>query len=430
MKKIFIYDELEPQDNAMLQALYSRSPLSVKKHVAKVKKTGSGKFMEKFYVGYGHSSIADCGSTTIFIEKISILADKAIQDWPLYAGQETSTRYVDMSHQPVLDPVGSSLSKKIISQWMNFYLSSQEAVLQHLREKYPKQKEEKEEVYEKAIQARSFDILRGFLPAGLTTQLSWHTNLRQAHDKLVLMRHHPLLEVAQLGKLILNKLKKKYPQSFGHIANKEQERYREFLMRKYNYFCPLKHPNFRITTSLSHQKLKVYQEIFKQRPEKTSLPNFLAELGNVTFDFLLDFGSFRDIQRHRNGICRMPLLTTRYGFNPWYLEQLPSKTKREAKKLISKQSQLIASMKTDSLTRQYYVALGFNVPGRVTYGLPAAAYVIELRSGKTVHPTLRKVAKRMRESLLKLFPEIKLHCDLSRDDWDIRRGLQDITEKK
>jgi len=95
MAKIFIYDEFNPEDTAMMQALYSRSPKSVEEHVDKVKQSGSGKFMSTFYVGYGHASIADCGSTTIFIENISILADKAIQDWPLYSGQETSTRYID-----------------------------------------------------------------------------------------------------------------------------------------------------------------------------------------------------------------------------------------------------------------------------------------------------------------------------------------------
>ncbi len=124
MAKIFIFDEFNPEDNAMLQALYSRSASSVVEHVEKVKKCGSGKFMETFYLGYGHSSIADCGSTTIFIEKLSILADKAIQDWPLYSGQETSTRYIDMSRQEIIDPVDTEESKAILDNWMNFYINS------------------------------------------------------------------------------------------------------------------------------------------------------------------------------------------------------------------------------------------------------------------------------------------------------------------
>ena len=90
--KIFIYDEFNPEDTAMMQALYSRSAESVTEHVAKVRQSGTGKFMEKYYVGYGHASIADCGSTTIFIEGVSMLVAKAVQDWPLYSGQETSSR--------------------------------------------------------------------------------------------------------------------------------------------------------------------------------------------------------------------------------------------------------------------------------------------------------------------------------------------------
>ena len=63
---IFIVDDLAPEDVAMLQALYSRSGESVTTHLEKVKQSGSGKFMERFYVGYNHKSIGDCGSTTSF----------------------------------------------------------------------------------------------------------------------------------------------------------------------------------------------------------------------------------------------------------------------------------------------------------------------------------------------------------------------------
>src|SRR3990172_488793 len=97
--KIRIVDDLNPEDVAMLQALYSRSAESVDVHLEKVKQSGSGKFMASYYVGYGHKSIADTGSTTLFIEDVSLLAAKAVQDWPLYNGQETSTRYIDMSRR-------------------------------------------------------------------------------------------------------------------------------------------------------------------------------------------------------------------------------------------------------------------------------------------------------------------------------------------
>jgi len=150
----------------------------------------------------------------------------------------------------------------------------------------------------------------------------------------------------------------------------------------------------------------------------------------VTFDFLLDFGSFRDIQRHRNGVCRMPLLTTESGFNSWYLGELPESLREEAQALISRQKADINQLKATNELRQYYIALGFNVPCRVTYGLPSTVYVTELRSGRMVHPTLRNIALKMRDALLKEFPDLVMHCDLTPSQWDVSRGLQDIVEKK
>jgi thymidylate synthase ThyX len=429
MSNIFIYDEFSPEDVAMMQALYSRSPKSVTEHVEKVKASGSGKFMATFYVGYGHASIADCGSTTIFIEDISIIGDKAIQDWQLYSGQETSTRYIDMGSRAIVDPIASAESKDILDTWMKFYNDNQERIQAYLMIKYPRRENENEVVYGKAIAARGFDIMRGFLPAGITTQLSWHTNLRQAWDHLALLRHHPLTEVRESADTILEKLKEKYEHSFSHQPSEEQEVYREACINKYSYFKPDQAVDFSFSSTISLEDLVAYQEILDSRPPKTSLPIFLGDLGLCNFKFILDFGSFRDIQRHRSGICRMPLLTTDLGFASWYLEQLPEDMRTEAVELIAKQKSKIDALNTEPEIKQYYIAMGFNVDCYFSFPLPAAVYVTELRSNKTVHPSLRSVAHKMYAALSEKFPNLKLYADLDLDDWDVRRGLADITAK-
>ena len=429
MAKVFLYDEFGPQDTAMMQALYSRSPLSVEEHVEKVKKSGSGKFMEKFYVGYGHASIADCGSTTLFIEGVSMLVAKAVEDWPLYSGQESSSRYINYAKQPIINPLKTAKSKAVHKKWMDFYIGSQPAVEKHLRAQFPQKPGEDDSVYDRAIKARSFDILRGFLPSGVTTQLSWHTNLRQAYDKLALLHYYPLPEVQKVADMIHDKLKEKYPQSFSHILVPEQEQYRQLVAEKYTFFVNEMKSDFSAKTTINSKELASYSSITKKRAEKTGLPHFLTELGNVAFDFLLDFGSFRDIQRHRNGVCRMPLVTTKFGFNEWYLSQLPADLRKKAEKLIKEQIKAIKNLKTTKELAQYYIAMGFNVTCRVSYGLPAALYVTELRSGKMVHPTLRKVAHKMYNWMAKKFPTVQIMADLGKDDWDVRRGLQTIREK-
>ena len=100
----------------MLQALHSRSTGGIENHLQVLAEKGADNFMSKFYVGYGHKSIGDCGSVTVFIEGVSLLVCKAIQDTKLYSGQETSTRYVDFSQQvplPISLDIPTSDSSRI-----------------------------------------------------------------------------------------------------------------------------------------------------------------------------------------------------------------------------------------------------------------------------------------------------------------------------
>lgn len=441
--EIYIVDDMHPEATAMAQALYSRSPQSVVNHLKKIKEVGYGKFMDTFYVGYGHKSIGDCGSTTLFAENISILGAKAIQDWPLYRGQEASTRYLDMSKQKVLNPVEDKtlptyvekdveVGRQIQQKWMDFYNRSIEELVPFLKTKYPLREGEKESVWEKAIKVKAFDIARGFLPAGVTTYASWHTDLRQAHDHLKYLEHSPLPEIREIGSSIRDGLKTKYPSSFSHKTYSEQEEYYalssylDFYDRESNALTE----GFVFNSNIDIEGLSIHKELLEKRPQKTEIPQKLAKYGTITFKFPLDFGSFRDIQRHRNGVCEMPLLVTHHGFLPWYLEQLPEKIRAEAETLITEQIKAIDSLSCDKFMKQYYVALGFAVACEVNYSLPQTIYVAELRSNQTVHATLRVVAQQMANTLKELIPNITLHADMSADEWDTKRGTQDIVKKQ
>lgn len=438
MPKFFIYDQFDPEANAMLQALYSRSPESVEAHAQKVLDKGSKKFMESYYVGYGHASIGDCGTTTMFIEGVSILAAKAIQDNPLYSGQETSTRYIDFSTQEILDPLDSPESRQIQENWRRFYIDAMEPLEAALRDRYPLQEGESEKVWGKAIKARGFDILRGFLPAGVATQLSWSTNLRQAHDKIILLLQHPLAEVRDIAAELLRMVKERYPSSFGHRDQAERDQYLERFAGEIHYLTPPDAPpkagKFDYGCDIDNRLLEQQAvELIAERPKYTNLPRHLSRYGRYRCRFLMDYGSYRDIQRHRAGLCPIPLLTDRLGFHTWYLEQLPAELCEQAAELLSDQRKAIAGLAAAGATDaelQYYQPLGANVYCELTYDLPEMVYVTELRSGSTVHPTLRRIAHQMHAALKAEHPKLALHADLSIDPWDIRRGKQDIEKRE
>lgn len=430
---IFVIDEFDPEATAMLQALYSRSSKSVIEHVEKVKQTGSAKFMESYYVGYGHASIGDCGTTTIFIEDVSILAAKVLQDNPLYSGQESSTRYIDFSKQPMVNPVGSSAAKAIQLKWLEFYLSSQDRMVESLKARFPLEAGQKETIWEKAIKARSFDVLRGFLPAGMCTQLSWTTNLRQAADNIQRLEAHPMEEIRDIARHIKVSLSEKYPSSFSHREDAGRTNYLESFYAENAYLLPeALESGFEIENLVKDSSLLTNLPAINSRPQRVTLPRNVANLARYKLKLHLDYGSFRDLQRHRNGFCPLPLLTQQVGFNSWYLEQLPSDLREDAIVLIEAQEGALRQMTKEGISDlelQYYIPMGYNVYVELEYDLSEMIYVSELRSNTTVHPTLREIAWKMGNHLESEIPGISIYIDRSTDDFDIRRGTQDIVEK-
>ncbi len=420
---------INQEAEAMLQALHSRSIGGLMSHLETLEKRGADNFMKNFYVGYGHKSIGDCGTITIFIEGVSMLTAKAIQDWALYSGQEASTRYIDFKTQPFKNPAGTSEANQILENYRNFYIESLDLVNEHLKKQFPISEGEPEEKYSKAINAAVFDRLRGFLPAGATTNLAWHTNLRQAADKVALLRHHPLKEVRETAEAIEVSLIKSFPNSFGHKRYEATENFNKECMKDY-YYHDQSCSDFRLLKNEIDESMISF-EILKSRPEKTEMPRHFAEAGNLQFEFLLDFGSFRDIQRHRAVTQRMPLLTTEIGFEEWYINELPEEVQIKAKRLLKSQEELIEKLNLSKEEKQYYMAMGYKISNRLTCNLPAIVYLVELRATRFVHQTLRTKAKMMAQSLEELFGSkgLILHLDKEPDRFDIKRGEHDITLK-
>lgn len=424
--------KIDGQAEAMLQALHSRSTGGIMEHLKMLEEKGAENFMEKFYVGYGHKSIGDCGSATIFVEGVSMLAAKAIQDWRLYSGQEASTRYVDFSQQKFIDPTNTKEGGEILESWRKFYLGAQEPVREHLKKQNPKKEDEKKEIYDKAIKARAFDITRSFLPAGATTNVAWRMNFRQFADELMLLRHHPLEEVRDIAEKTEKVLQKTYSSSFGHERFPDTEEYNKKWMREYYYYENDNAKDFElIYDNIDRKILANYKSILESRPMKTELPTAIGECGVVAYELLLDFGSFRDLQRHRAIIQRMPLLTRTHGFNEWYLNSLPEELKEKTIKFIKSQEEKIEKLNIKKEDEQYFTAMGYRVPCRFSGDLKALVYLAELRSTRFVHPTLVEQVLKMIMNLKELFEKdgLTLYLDDEPNRFDIKRGEQDIVEK-
>ncbi len=428
--KVIVLDTgaiINSEGEAMLQALHSRSTGGIEHHLEVLEKEGADDFMSKFYVGYGHKSIGDCGTTTIFVEDVSMLVAKAIQDNKLYSGQEASTRYVDFSKQRFINPVGTKEGEDILESQREFYLSTLEPIRDYLKEQNPQMEGEKEDTYNKAINARGFDIARGFLPAGAATNFAWHSNLRQVADKLLFLRHHPLTEVRNVARTIEDAVMKAHPNSFSNKRYPHTEAYQDLIARNYFYY-DRDTPELEIGSNINLDDLDAFYELLHGRPEKAELPKFLSQLGRIYAKFKLDFGSFRDIQRQRSINQRMPLLTTDLEFNNWYLSSLPEQTREKAEEFLDKLEQRVEGLEVSPELKQYYIPIGYNTSNTIEGDLPAMVYVTELRATRFVHPTLnikaRKIGEYIQDSL-----GVPVYLDNDFGRFDVKRGEHDISLK-
>jgi len=457
-QKVFILDQMDPEVIAMLQAFYSRSDKSIGERIADLGNT-SDKIkdgLRRYYLGYGHASIGDCGDTTLFLENVSMVAAKAIQDDPLYNGQETSTRYFDFEHRACLSPLHAESPEltKLQDDLVALYSKLRPLVLDRIRTENPLKINPQEDEgsqrkrWENATNARAFDIVRSLLPAGMTTQLSWKGSLRRIGERLRVLASHPCTEVSALASSVNAQLVERYPNSFKPLSSEVP-----LVYPFYDLDSPGTDKNISIgevhTSFVQFRELndnQYFKPYLVNRKRTDVVPNFFNFYGQFHFEFLLDYGSFRDIQRHRNGLCPLPMLGA-YSingesnlFHPWYLEQL-GEYRDEVEGLLNRIYGTLDEFSLDCASQgydmydvhaqlQYYYPLGTVVPVTTVYGLAEAIYVTELRTAATVHPTLRQIARAMARSVNEFLPEVALYVDNSPDGFVLRRGSQTILERE
>jgi thymidylate synthase ThyX len=485
MSNVIVHQEPHPEDNAALQAWYSRSNKSVTEHREKLAREGSGKFMDQIFIQYGHASVGDLGTTTVYFEGISMLAAKALQDNPLYNGQECSSRYIDMSSVEMKAPQDAECEREV-ENLRRFYVEALPQTVEFLKEKHPIEEGQKQSVYEKAIDARAFDILRGFLPCGTTTNVAWSGTLRNFKENLERLRHHPLSEVRNLASDAYSLLYEAYPNSFDKSIA-EAYRYEdlclamgleksEFLMRLDHFYLTgysdsiisdidiaygtmgalgtAKKDSFLVNSDpvsmfargellgrlqfTMDRREDVLDNVVSDHIKGVMMPRHGREANTpISVYGTLDFGSFRDLQRHRGGYVGLPLVTGDWGFHRWYVDNLPPALQSRAVDLVFNLVEVyykklnepasIGDLVESKVRLQYMLPMGMIVPVDMVFPLRQLVYFIELRSGQTVHPTLRQFAHSCAEGLE--YEGVQLHYDNRPDVWTIRRGDQDIVER-
>lgn len=451
--RIYALVGLDPEIVANLQAVYSRDPRSITSRANILTPEGARKFMEQYYVNYGHNSIADCGNFVLFFEDVPMQVAKQLQRDPRYNGQEASTRYMNLSKVVAINSHNLEAGAQIQERWLSFYRKNLPKQMVYTSTQFPIQPGEDFETYCAAVEKRAFDVLRGFLPIGTPTNVSWSVSLRLAKDHLLMLTQHPDLDTRLVASAAVKGLCELFPGTFAipsadatdekgqrayqrHVADLDWQRRALLLDSKLfdglrRELVSIKDPLYFRASGLDTIRIPAdYLELLQSRPLFTELTLSTNRFGRAVYEFALDYGSFRDLQRHRAADIDVPYADVDLGFHPWYLDQLPPKMRKEAEELIKTNTAAILALSDDPFVRQPYVAMGFRVPVRMEGGLHAIIYIGQLRSKTDVHPTVRDqvrcIAHHLQENV-EGHPLI--HIDENDDDFSRRRARATIIDR-
>jgi thymidylate synthase ThyX len=423
---------LHPQDGAMLCALYSRSAAGILQLIEKVKASDSGKFITKWYIGYGDASIGDNGSFYVMLENISMLAAKRFEHWPLFNGLEPSSRFIDMADRGWYLP--EQINTEENRAWMlalrNDYVKYTRGLQETLQERIARPGEVTQEVYDATLRALAYDITRGILPAGTKTHVALHMTFRQFNDFLPWLLTDQLPEVRELAAAVHKHLRCVYPEVFAREFTEEQLSWARTVQRATTYVdVPFSYVQPRIDIKHYGNLAKSFTMLSKIRPKGITYPLALTMSTVVHATGMLDFGSYRDLQRHRFMLPQVPLLTTKFGPHPFYVEGLPHKgLYQAAAEFVSKVAEA-----SSPLLAQYCTPLAFQVPVDAVYPIGGFVHLMELRSKHDTHPTLRKLTHDWHNAYVcaaAAWDDPITHMNKEPSRVRFRRGQQTITEKK
>lgn len=472
---LFVADgvDFDPETLAMLQAFYSRSIKSIGDRTENMDSAQVKESLSKYYVGYGHRSIGQCANFTVFLEDVSIFAAKAIQHHPLYNGQETSTRYYNFTERPVVTPFeGESWNDGYVDYVRRLY----SVILNHATSAYLERARSAKETEltdaeKRAAKASAFDVARAFLTAGFTTKLSWTTNFDQVQEQLAWLINSPAPELNTIGLSVAEMLHTRYPKAIKDpvdfksaylrdcanvtfFDNTERMYVRARSNDRHWWFEENTRYGVNFSAKVPHlEPLWMSDDeiaLMRGRNRGEAVPRSFSRYGTYSLFFDIDYGSFRDLHRHRNGNVYFPSYPTDRKLHGWYhleLEQLDILDKpgvgrmnvRDSieylylKLLPSVEDKVAASnpvgSQAHSAAMMYYVPMGTIVKAAMRYDLPQAIYVSELRSARTVHATARLVARSIANAIRYSMPhDIPIHTD-SFEGIDSSRGNQTIMER-
>ncbi len=422
-------------------------------------------FYDRILDGYGDDSIAELGGAHVAFENVSMLAAKVLEDQRIGGSPlEKSTRYLcfdnkiegnyQFYHEPIL--MASAFREKYLETCNDLFSTYSELVsplMEKIEKNFSLQEGVPKSAYNSALRSKALDCLRGLLPASALTNLGIFGNGRFFETMIQKMHVHSLSEIQDLGgkafceinKIIPSFIRRSEPHHKHHVAFEMFHSHTlEDIQSQAKKISTNNVPNSEFLPGvflLSHDPeavIKVAASLLFPHTH-TSLLELQSycrtlspeALGNIldshcsfrenrrhksgrgleealfSFEIVGDFGTYRDLQRHRLLSQQRQLLTCDLGYTmPAEVKDTPMEdTYRAALHRAKDTFDLLREEFPEEA--QYVVPMAYNLRWNMTLNLRAAQWLTELRSSPLGHPNYRYIAQEIAQQISEAVPEFE-----------------------
>ena len=438
------------------------------------------KLYHRIFFEYGDDSVAQLGGVHLACEQASNLLTKVLEWGRLMSYLEQSTRYISYDsrlggrYRYYRDPeiLNSSFGTRYVGDMdriFDIYSELIPPLQDFVRESFPKHPDDSDFIYRQAVKAKAFDALRGLLPASALSNVGIY-GTGQAYEALLLrMRSHPLPESRLYADLMLGELRKVIPSFLERVDLEDRgvvwsdylENTREdtkdivaSLLQEGTPIDPspvvrlvdfdpsgedkmiasmmYSHSNLpeeqlqrRVAAMNTEDKLALVRAYVGDRTNRRHKPGRALERPFYRFDVLVDYGAFRDLQRHRMLTMEWQQLSPTHGYTRPPL--IDAAGMSNAFDEVMERSASLYDLLLDDFPDQasYAVSLAYKIRFNININARSAMHLIELRTTPQGHPSYREVGQEMyrlinEEAGHRVVAEMMKYVDLT-DETDLER---------
>ncbi|MDP6549633.1 MAG: FAD-dependent thymidylate synthase [Dehalococcoidia bacterium] len=454
--------DLSEEQIAVAFAMTSRRPEPFDEIARQVSEEKAAEFHERWVLGYGHASVAEHAVLHLAVENVSRLACDTLEDNRLASYTEKSSRYQvmpedyfysprELDGQPELARLYNETCRRLFRDYRGLI----DGFMEHFRRTTPRGEREGRQTYNMRLRRSATDNCRAVLPSALLTNVGVTANARVLEHAISKLLSSELAEEQELGQDLRQQARGitptliKYAEPNPYLAG--TAKLQQLLARENLSEIPVgstenpaespepvarlvhwdHHAEEKLAAALLYRQSdqdydRIWQRVLEMSLEERRdiLNQCVAGLGphdapvrefelvDYAFEFLMDYGAYREFKRHRMMSYvpqpltavhryRVPDLVAEAGLGGMFEEAVGSA--EEAYRAVCRHSPVAA---------QYLVTHAHYRRVLAKMNLRECYHLFKLRTSELAHFSIRQPVLQAMKLAVEVHPELFRHLRL------------------